>query len=483
MVDLLRQAMRGASLAALVFAFGAGAAAPKVPEMQKNLRAIESAILREAVDPLRLQYQEKAKDRPSDVELRVYLAWCTMPSDDAWNQLKAINAIHPENPWVHQGMGRIYTKWKMPDQAAIELGVALKAAGKFYPAMVGLGNLARLAGRHDEAQAKFKEALDIEDDAEAHAGLGLSLAAEGKSAEGKAELEKAIALWPDQPEVLAQLGKLSRDAKDDKGAVPYLTRLADLTPRDRDGHRALADALYGMGEKEAAAKEYERFLRLGGVDMDLLKRVATLYREAKKGESEERALQQLAALEKTVADHPLRMAELAEERGSLEDAEAQMLEAADRAPDRADVQLKLARVRVKRDELRDALDAYRTAQRLGGDDGATAATESKDLAKRFKLPAKPASGSVDRIYGLVSAGLNAFYTDRLKAAPGLGGTLKFRVRIDKAGKVLGVDALEDTVGDPFIAGHVYFALRDAEYPKQKREPVFEFDLKPPKKGK
>ncbi len=91
---------------------------------------------------------------------------------------------------------------------------------------------------------------------------------------------------------------------------------------------------------------------------------------------------------------------------------------------------------------------------------------------------------MDKIYATVSGSLYAFYTERLKERPNLGGAVKMRVRVAQDGSVVGVDPLEDSVADPLIAGHLYFALKDAQYPKQKREPVFEFDLKPPtaKKG-
>jgi tetratricopeptide (TPR) repeat protein len=471
-------------LTSLLGALPALAAMPLVPEMQKNLRAIESAIFRGEVDTLRMGYQEQAKNRPSDLELRIYLAWCGMPSDDTWNQLKAINTIHPENPWVHQGMARVYTKWKTRDQAVIEYNTAISVNRQFYPAMVGLGTLDRLAGKQDEAQAHYREALALQDDAEAHAGLGLSFAAQGKAAEAKAELTKAIALWPDQPEVLLTLGRLAHEAKDFKGAVPHLAKLAELSPRDRDAHKVLADARYELGEKEGAAAEYERYLKLGGLDLDILKRVVNLYRESGKPEGEERALQQLSTLEKSAFEHPLRLGEIAEARGALEDAEAQLLEAVSRAPNIGGLRMKLAALQQKREELREALESFREAKRLGGAGTEDAESQAAVLSKKFKLPAKPAKGSVDKIYSQASAGLNTFYIERLAAAPSLGGTLKYRVRVDKTGKVLGVDSLEDTVGDPLISAHVYFALADAEYPKQKREPVFEFELKPPRsKGK
>jgi tetratricopeptide (TPR) repeat protein len=456
-------------------------ALPATADVLKTLRSIESSILRGQQDARRVELREQARSRPGDVMLRIYIAWCSMPSDESWNEFKAIAAINPENPWVHYGMARVYTRWKMRDQATNAYNLALKQSARFYPAVVGQGEMARAASNLDEAEKQYRAALAIADDAEAHAGLGLVQVARGKAADGKAELIKAIALWGDQPEVLHALGRIYRDEKDLKNAADTLARLTDLSPRDADARKALADLRFETGEKEQAALEYERFLRLAPPDVEIFKRLAAIYRELNKAEAEERTEQQLSAREKSDASHPLRIAELAEARGDADAAEAQLLEAAERDPKLGSVHLKLGKLRAKKGNLREALESFRAAVALGGAEAAEADAQARELSRQFKVPAKPARGSVDKIYSSVSGSLYQLYGERQKDKPDLAGKLKIRVRVDKDGKVLGVDPLEDTLNDPLIAGHVYFALKDAEYPKAKREPIFEFELKPRKK--
>ena len=89
------------------------------PEVLKKLRAIEVAGLKGQADAIRLDLQEQAHAKPGDVMLRIYIAWCAIPSDDSWNQLKGIASVNPDNLWAHLGMGRIYGRWKMRDQAGI----------------------------------------------------------------------------------------------------------------------------------------------------------------------------------------------------------------------------------------------------------------------------------------------------------------------------------------------------------------------------
>jgi tetratricopeptide (TPR) repeat protein len=246
----------------------------------------------------------------------------------------------------------------------------------------------------------------------------------------------------------------------------------------------LADLRYEQGEKAEAAREYEAVLRLGAQEAEVLKRLAGLYRDLGNGEAEEHALGQLVPLEKNSPDASVRLAELAQARGSDEEAEGQLLEANHRAPQNAGILLRLARVQAKREELREARESYLAAQSAEGEKPAELAGELDALTARFKLPKKPIRGTVDEISWFVSQNLNALYTERLKDKPELRGSLKVRTKVDASGKATQVELAMDTVGDPVIAGHVYFALKDAVYPKASkplREPLFEFDLKPPKK--
>lgn len=455
-----------------------------VPEVVRELQIIVAAQARGSVGERRLQYQDLAKKLPSDPLPRVYLAWCDMPSDESWNQLKGIATINPENPWVHYGMASVYTLWKMKDQAKAELELVLKRDPAFYPAMVTQGELALQGGDSAKAEERFRAALKVKgDDPRANAGLGLILLEQGKKDDAKATLDRSFSAFADQPKVLRALYQLARDGQDLKAAAKYGTSLAELAPKDREARKAIADLRFELGEKAEAAKEYERLLRLGDPEAEVLRRLAALYREANDGEGEERVQQQLAALEKTNPDPCVRMAELMLARSAVESGEGQLLEAIARDETRSDAHLMLARSRLKRESLYEALDAYRAAMGGSGAAADAAKKEGPELEKKLKLPAKKPKGDPNAINWVVSGTLNDLYAERRRANPKLaaGGLLKLRVRVDKEGVVQGVDLLSDTVGDPVLAAHAYFALKDAQYEKRKREPVFEFELKGPKK--
>jgi Tfp pilus assembly protein PilF len=456
------------------------AAAPPPPSMTTaQLRAESQKILgatwKGGVDELRMQWQEKARKAPSDPLPRVLLAFCTFPSDDAWNQFKAIAQLYPDNPWAHTGMGLVYVSWKMRDQARGAFDAALKLDPTFYPAIVGLGDLAAQGSDDIGAEGKYRQALKLADDAQARAGLAAALMAQGKDSEGKRELSASYALWKDQPRVVQELFNASKAENDNQKAAEYAEQLAALKPRDRAVRRQLADLRFELGQKDVAAVEYERVLRLGNPEKDLVERLAGLYRELKLADKEETVLYQLSALEKASPRAPLRLAELAREKQNAEGEEGHLLEAVARDFKCAAAHLALAKLKEAKGVLYEAVLSLRAAAEVEGPEQAAAKEKLAALEKSFKLAPK-AKGSPDAIYGKVASSLNALFLERRAAKPGLSGELSFRVRVDEQGVVRSVDVVNDTVGDPTLVGHVYFALRDAEFPKAKREPVFQFEL-------
>lgn len=448
-------------------AFAAKETLPPTVETMAELRKIEAAGFHDAIAPFRIKYSELARQRPGDVMPRVFVAWCTLPSDDAWNQLKGISAIFPDNPWVRYGMGRIYSSWRgMSDLARAEFEAVLKRDPSFYPALIGLGDVARLKEDFATAETKYRAALAINDDPFAHAGLGLTLAAQKKNDEARAELKKAIAAQPEQPTALAMLVTLSIEVKD-PDTIKTAEVLTELRPKDRDARKLLADLRFDAGDKANAAKEYERLVRLGSAPLSIQQRLADLYRELGDVEGEERALQNVSVLDDKAVAPPLRMAELRFARKDFEGAEAHWLEALARDPKCVPALEGIARSKLQQGVLHESLEYSRRA----GD-----AAQVAKLQADFKLPTKKAKGNANNVYWVAQRSLG-------KAFPSAAaGKLRLRVRITKDGVVDGVDVLEDTIKDPLVLGHVFFALRDAEYPKQKAEPVFEFEVGK-KKGK
>ncbi len=457
---------------------------PPVDEVMKELRRIESAAWRGQVDAVRIELEKRVKSRPNDPMPKVYVAWCSMPTDDAWNQLKNTSQLFPEVPWVHYGMGRIYVGWKMKDLARSSLDKVLKQDPSFYPALVALGDLERAKDNLDDSEAKYRAALKLADDAEAHAGLGLVLLKKNQPEAALPELKKAIAGWPDQPVVLRELIKLQQASKD-PAVLSTASALAALQPRDRDVRRVIAKLHDAAGDKAEALKDYEKLLALGNPDLESAIRIQQLYRDVGDAEGEERASNLIIALDKEAVDPFLRINELRAARKDLVGAEKILIEAIQRDAGRAETWLRLGRIALDKNLPLLALERFRTGAAKTTPGAEESKAEALKLETSFKLPSKQAKGPVDRIFAMVSKTLDDFYGQQRKQNPKLKGILKVRVKINAQGVVEAAEVVEDSVGDPLLVGHAVFALRDAEFDKKRREPVFEFELgmPPAKKGK
>jgi Tfp pilus assembly protein PilF len=465
-----------AAIVVVATLFTAAPSGPPTAEVLKELRKIESAGYRQTSGELRLGYTKQAQQRPGDPTLRVYIAWCDYPSDDSWNQFKAITQQFPDNNWAHLGMGLVYAKWKMKQQAQAEYDGILSRDAKFYPAITATADLLLANGDAAGAEKKYREALAIADDAGAHAGLGRLLLSQGKKEQAVPELEKAVAQWPDQPAVLRALLTLELEEKRTAKAVEVASRIAELAPRDREIRKTLADLRYEQGDQAAAAQEYERLLRLGNPEAPVLARLAELYKGLDKPDDEQRTLQLLAAMDRTNPAPNIRIAELSMAKDATEAAEGQLAEALERDPKNVTAHLMAGKLKQKKGVLHEALEPFRPAGRAGQ-------AQAAELEKKIEMPKKPAKGSVDAIYGAVAKDLGEFLVQRQKANPKLaGGILKYRVKVLADGQIEGVEVIDDTVGDPLLTAHVYFGLKEATFPKQRREPVFEFEVAG-KKGK
>ncbi len=465
---------------------GAAPAAADVPgekasitEVQAELRRIESARVTGQLDYLRVQYQTLMRQRPGDAMPRVFNAFSVMPADDGWNQLNGMLPVFPENPWIRYGMGRAYIGWKMKDKAKTEFDLVLKRDPKFYPALLGLADLSRLAEDFTGAEAAYRKVLEQADDPLARTGLGLALKAQNKP-DAKAELAKSLAAWPEQPVVLQALFELAQAEKGPE-LLDLATKLAAVQPRNREVRRLIADTRFERGEKDEAAKAYEELLRLGNPELPIVERLAGLYREANNADGEERTVGLQASLDKAAPAPALRLAELRLAKKDTEGALKQLEDATARAPKSAEPVYRTALIKQEQRSLAQALGLFMTASTLEGPQAAEAQAALTKLAAELKLPKKPLSGTLEVVNGKVGTSLDALFQELRRKQKDLGGVLKARVKIDAEG-LAKAEIVDDTVGEPVLAGHLYGLLAQAQYAKKKREVVLEFELKG-KKGK
>ncbi|MBZ4400813.1 hypothetical protein [Myxococcus sp. AS-1-15] len=473
-------------LLSLVLAVPAGAASarstpPPADEVMGVLRRVETARVRGTLRVLDSEFEELTRAQPRSVMPRVYRAWLAFPADTSWNELKALSSLEPENPWPHLGMGLIYIRWGLLSEARAPLAAARRVSPDFAPALWGEGLLLQAEGKPAEAEARLRESLSRLDAPQARTALGLLLAASpGREAEARAELTRSVEAWPEQPEALRKLASLAQAAKDVRAAATAGEKLVALKPADREAHRLQAELWLSASEKDKAARSLERYVELGGADVAPLALRARVYAELGRAADEEKALARLIEVELKDPEPLLRLSELAEARGDAAASEAFLVSASERAPARSDIHVRRARLCLNQERWREALVSYRAALAAPERKVPEAEAETAELVRRFRLPATPAKGVPDRIYARVSLGLVAIYMERLKESPELKGNLKLQVQVDETGKATQVKVLYDSLEDPLVAGHAYFAFLDAQYPPAKDEPIFQYVFRPPK---
>jgi tetratricopeptide (TPR) repeat protein len=455
-------------------------ALPPDGEVMEMLRKIETARLRGSLGKLRVQLEAEALEKRSDAMLPVYKAWLAFPADTCWNALKASSALHPENPWPYVGMGLIYVRWGMIEEARGPISTVLQADPGFAPALWAEALRLQAKGQLAEAEARLREALAPRDEPWIRADLGLLLAKQkGRELEARRELSRAVEAWPEQPEALQVLARLARETNDLRTAAEVGEKLVGLKAHDREAHRLQATLWQDAGEQRKAVQSLEQYVALGGAEPTELSRLARLCSELGDIAAEEKALTKLAAVQNE-PEPLLRLAELAEAKGDPAAAESHLIQAAARAPRRSDILVRRARLLVKQERLRDALEIYRAALVAPENPVAEAEAEAEVLVQRFRLPDTPAKGTGDKIYSRVSQGLVALYMERLKEKPDLKGVLKVRVQVDESGHATQVTVVHDTIKDGLISGHAWFAFKDAQYLPKRDEPVFTYVFRPPK---
>jgi tetratricopeptide (TPR) repeat protein len=455
-------------------------AAPVIPVdlVMRDLQVIEAESYRGTVDAHRIELQNELKGAPNDTLLRVKVAWCTLPSDDAWNQLKSIGIIDPDNVWVRYGMGRIYKSWNMADLAMKEFDATLKRDPKFFPSMAGKGQVYLAAQTADKAESSFRSALVLApQDPFAQAGLGMTLLQKGDKVGAKMQLETTLKSYRELPAALEALLKLQLETND-TASIDTASALVQMRPRDKNLRKTLVD-LYLKSQKPAlAAKELESLIKLGGGDAATLTQLASLYRDAHDAENEERIVASQVAADSLSVETAFRLAQLRANKSDVAAAESAWKEVLNRDAKNVEALYQMGLFKKKAGVFHEAALFLRSVVKLD-ESRVDAKTELASLETAFQLPTKKPAGTVGAVSLQVSKTLNTlFLAANPKTTP--DGKVRARVRILADGLCESVTVLEDTVKDPNLLGHLVFQLQDATYEKRKGEPVFEFELMRPK---
>jgi tetratricopeptide (TPR) repeat protein len=174
---------------------------------------------------------------------------------------KAIE-LDPKFAVAHSNLGAILCDVKKDYDGAI---ACFQKAIELKPDLAvchdNLGTALQGKGLLDEAIAKHRRAIELEDFANAHSNLGEALYAKGKLDEAIAEFRKAIELKPDFVEAHGNLSNALR-TKEVEEAIAEYRRTIDLKPDNSDAHMNLGAALLDKSRLDEAIAEFRIAIEL-----------------------------------------------------------------------------------------------------------------------------------------------------------------------------------------------------------------------------
>ena len=441
-----------------------------------ELRAVRARVRHGEAPKVHAEFSAQLQERPGDKHALFLDTAAGMPSENAWQAFKNQAADAPTDPWPQLAMAMTYLEWGMAPQATQALDKVEAVKPGYLPTALVRAQL--LQKENDPGAKAAYEALKARADLpEVHAGLGELALAAGDVATAKTELQLAVKGEVGTLDVLKALAQVAKDGHDDPAALTAWKEIVAMSPQDGQALVELAKLEEAQGDVEGARRDFGKAADLRGIDLELAQHLVALAKKAGDTKGLTDALNTLSRIDKDHAQPELELAQLAASQKDGKGAESHLRAALEREPKNAAIELALARQLRDDGQTRDAIEAYDVAATLPGAPP-EAKTERDPLVADLKLPEKPIEGDVNKINARFSADLNKFYHERLKAHPGMKGTIRLAVDVDASGKVLSVGVTPTGLDDEKLLLHAYFVMKQAEFPKAKRSPVFEVELKP-----
>jgi tetratricopeptide (TPR) repeat protein len=167
---------------------------------------------------------------------------------EAVRVLEGVVKTSADDHRAHNALGTAYLINLRLDEAASEFERAIELNPRDEFANLNMANLARAAGDHQRALRYYQQQMAVkDDDAEARAGMVISLLALGRDEEAEVEMRRAFELAPQDYRFPAQLAYYYTARKKLELARPLVERAARIAPRYAWAHivKSNIDAMEG----------------------------------------------------------------------------------------------------------------------------------------------------------------------------------------------------------------------------------------------
>jgi tetratricopeptide (TPR) repeat protein len=414
----------------------------------------------------RRQRVAEADAHPHDPVARFLAVWAQPRGEDRWTGFKQLAREYPESALGQLGMASVYVEWKVLDQADRALARALAVEPDAWLALLVRGAVAEQRGQCELAARDDRAVLEADPaNPEAHLGLARCARKAGDGAGAREEARAALAAVPGHVGALVLLAELADEEGDEAEATSRWAELSEASPRDRAARLRLARRHRSAGHPDLARDQLRAAVALKE-DPETLALLAEAARAAEDPRAELEAVERLSALTPSTAGWR-RLAELRLAAGDADGADRAVRKALAGEPRDPATNGLLGRIRLRRGETQEAVEALRIA-------GAPARAELAELEQRLNLE-RLSRAEVAELQRAVQAAVDRTSHARPATVPSLAGALQLRVTVSPAGEATLVEVLEDTLHDADVRACAYWNLRDAAYP-QNRPGRFTFDF-------
>lgn len=191
---------------------------------------------------------------------------------EALRSYEGVAPGHVAHPAAQLGRAEALGALGRPEEALAVLHALVERHPAMPRAHAALGDALRARGRHAEAQAAYDRAFAAHADPSGapwslHFARALAREGAGDWAGARGDLDRALALAPEEPRVLAHLGRaMIARGEPLAEALPYIERARAAAPESGPILGSLGWALYRMGRAEEAVGHLERAAALIPLD-------------------------------------------------------------------------------------------------------------------------------------------------------------------------------------------------------------------------
>ena len=374
-------------------------------------------------------------------------------------------------------LGIIYTDWKVDDRAIKALNEAVNGNPLNFLAFYHRGLYHLRRDEYDESLEDLKKSLSIDPGfALSHLALGNMLRKKGDDDKAVIEYGEAIKLEPGLFDVHYTMGQILMAKGRLEEAMVELKKAGELRPGSVEVQIYLGSTLEKMDRTREALAAYQLALAARHGDPDILVCIGRLQEKIGDKSAEYAALD--AAVKSDCKDPAiiLKLGWLSLERNELDKAEKCFMDAAKQRQDDHKVYLGLARVWVKKDDYRKAIDYYRRTLLLE-----SASKEAKDellaIEAKFYVSQEKYGGKTPAVvYENFKAKVLKAYKILLKTNPTLRGALNVKVTIDSDGNVTDVQMDGSTANKAFDVA-IYGNAFQAKFPPATKGTQYNMPIK------